>query len=757
MHCFLLGRRNVAAKGVRLSCSSSSGALIGRWQSSLRFCRRSNQAHILQPGRLLAEPTPGRGSSLANQLHKLSMTQEWRRQAPLVELAHVTKWGASSLSTDKRYHRNEALQSLIELLVVIGQANRYGQGTSFDDRVEVLLDDVSVSIPRGCVVGIVDIGGQSKAAFLNVVGNVEPPNRGEVRLFGRSGSLAQVDLFARPHATCRNNLASSARIAGMPDADIRAALDRIQSFSGLGQYLDVPQRRVPKWVASDLSISMLCCLDLDLLIIDEVDCPVSDKVGRSWNEYLRRAPDMGKTMLIGSRRIKNVFDFSTHLLLIENSRVLALGPTQEVRKRHATFLQTSAETPIKTRQLEIADSGEDDDDEDDEIDQGYERDAVINNERGSPSYTASEEVESVQQWSRKDRVRVRLDFERARFLQSAKARSEHTPPTASARPAAPAPELCRIVPPAKEGTENRDDGSQMALLSTTDHMSNKSSKPSFRCGLGARVIIPVETLVPNLRLRPELELLRSKANGPLLRIRADRDILVSKPSRVVLEALIPPQRLATQRYTVRVVLGVGDSGDGAPRVLFMHDGPKFRVVGDEDHNRTDSGCDLHGSGVWWLKRAGDLDESDGFWLCFPGSDRAEVAVTEEGIPIVDHSEQLQFSTSLRVEEEGSEISAWLKLTTPAGHAICYDMAPPERISEPGPYRISVIVPGKELGSSLFRVTMMILIKAKSGAVPEQVPSEGCIAVERSSGREAGREELTGGPSAMELEQRWSVR
>jgi hypothetical protein len=67
------------------------------------------------------------------------------------------------------------------------------------------------------------------------------------------------------------------------------------------------------------------------------------------------------------------------------------------------------------------------------------------------------------------------------------------------------------------------------------------------------------------------------------------------------------------------------------------------------------------------------------------------------------------------------------------------------------------VPGKELGSSLFRVTLTTLIRPKSRALPEQVQSEGCIVVKRLNSREAEWEELTGIPSAMELEQRWSVR
>ena len=146
-----------------------------------------------------------------------------------------------------------------------------------------------------------------------------------------------------------------------------------------------------------------------------------------------------------------------------------------------------------------------------------------------------------------------------------------------------------------------------------------------------------------------------------------------------------------------------------------------------------------------------------FWLSLPGSDGDEITTTKEDIPIVDRSADLQFSMSFFVDNADTEVSAWLKLTTPAGNAIRYLMAIPERIVEPGNYSISVIVPGQELGCSLFRVTMMILIGAKSRETPEQLQSEGSIVVDRPRGGEGMAAPLTGASCAMELEQHCSVQ
>ena len=321
---------------------------------------------------------------------------------------------------------------------------------------------------------------------------------------------------------------------------------------------------------------------------------------------MRLAPEAGRTLLIGSRRIGNIFELSTHLLLLEHGRLLDFGPLKEMRDQHTEFLQTAAVTPIKAAQVAMAEDVDDDDEE--EIEE--EASEVIT--PVDPVLVAETE-KSQRRPSRRGRAKLRLDFDPDRFLQAIQTRSSRPLPTQQNSTSG----LCRIVRPAEEGTETRDEGGQLVLLSTTDPVN--SSKPSLRGSLGARLVIPVETLAPNVRLRPELEFSRSKSNDPLLRIRGDRDILVSEPSRLTIEALIPPNRLTAQRYTVDVLLGAAES-EGRRRQLCARDRLKFRVIDHEGKDAAEIGCDVHGSGVWWLQRSAKNDAGDGV-LAEPAGER----------------------------------------------------------------------------------------------------------------------------------------
>lgn len=677
-------------------------------------------------------------------------TTAQRAQPTIVELINVSKWAAPARLTT-RSRQNDALQSLIELCVALWQAKNLSKGVLFSEPLDTLLDDLSLQIPAGCVVGVVDIGGRSRTAFLKVVGNVQPPSRGEVRLYGRAGSVAQAELFSMPHRTCRINFANSAKLTGLQAADIDAGLERIPSFSGLGEYLDVPQRRLPKWVSSDLAISLMCCLDLDLLITEEVSRPVSDAVKESWSEYLRSAPEKKKTVVLSGKRVENIIAASTHLLLIDKGRIRAFGPTQEICADHMPFLEMAATTvsKIDDRFDSAGSSISDEEDEDLDAVDNEDLDAVDNEADHESVFPVAETpleivetplevtetpVESgpaesdLPLW---EDGRTRLSFEAHQFHVAARAqgldartlkRLDHSYDYES--------DLCRLMCP---------------------------ERPLFRREDGGNIMIPVQTFVPNLQLRPELELSLTKQEGPVLRIRARDNITVSDPSLVMLETPLPPHLLANERYAISVGLTVvGDSGP--PRVLGLKDSVKFRVRRDDNDVPVEPNCDLHGSASWEFERCTDEERTSdtALWFSFAPDGRGEVTRSFGGIPIVSEFEELRFSTSLVVGEPNSEVSASLDLATPASGTIRYALPTPEKITEPGQYSVSVVLRGKELGPSLFRVTMTTLTRASAEArvLPIRVQCDGCLIVSR----ETGPHVLTAGkPAAMELDRSWNVR
>lgn len=641
-------------------------------------------------------------------------------RATIAELVNVSKWDAPERLT-ARLRRNEALQSLIELSIALWRARSLARGVWRSEPLGRLLDDVTLKIPAGCVVGVIDIGGRSRTALLQMLGNVRSPSRGEVRLYGRMGSTAQALLLPLPHLTCRINLINSARVVGMQAAAIDEALGRVDAFSGLGGFLDVSQRRVPKPVLVDLAMSWSCCLDLDLLVADEVSRPVSERVRESWHEYLQSAPERKMTVVISGKRVEPIIAASTHLLLIDQGRVRAFGPTEEVSSDHARFLEDAASAPTAADQTSDFDETVVDGD-DDYLDDGEPDDESVAipavEEPDLPPVSKPSYPQADLQPAREARIRLSFDLELFRQAQRT-----------SEEPEAPLPHvsgLCRIRRPVK---------------------------PLFRHSVGSNFVLPVQTLVPNLRLRPELEISTPENNVRVLRIRTNHDIVVEEPSLVMLEAPVPPRLLARGQYELRAALEVAQD-EGPPSLLGSKEIIKFRVKGRGKRSADEASFNLHGQATWQFKRGANRTSENDLWLSLPANGGGEIMLTSDGIPVVGDAEDLEFSTSINIERAGSEVSAFLVLQTAAGGTIRYALPTPERDARPGPYSLSVTISGRELGCSPFHVTLTTLIgSTQSSGEVKPVQRDGSFVITR----DAATTKLATAPAAMELEPTWNVR
>lgn len=280
-----------------------------------------------------------KGDSLSRKPGKQDMSQA------AVEILSLSKWRGAVAQLDRRFVKNEPLQSLIELAVVIRHVQDHRRGFVRDKPLEPLLRKVSVTIDRGSIVGIIDIGGQSRDTLIRILSNSEAPSTGVVRFYGKLAAFRQLGASDRDYLTCRKNIELGARLVGMPLHDIRGAMDRLLKIPGTAEYLATPLRRLERWIFVDLGVSFLCCLDYDILVADEINRPRSEWANAAWQDYLTHAPDRNQTVIATSANIKQLQANCTHLLLINDAELYAYGPVHDIEEQHADFIAKACAAP----------------------------------------------------------------------------------------------------------------------------------------------------------------------------------------------------------------------------------------------------------------------------------------------------------------------------------------------------------------------------------------------------------------------------
>jgi len=219
-----------------------------------------------------------------------------------------------------------------------------------DERGETLwaLRDVSFDVAPGEVLGIIGPNGAGKSTLLKILARITEPTTGEVRLFGRVGSLLEVGTGFHPELTGRENVYLSGAILGMRRKEIARKFDAIAAFAEVERFLDTPVKRYSSGMYLRLAFAVAAHLEPEILVVDEV-LAVGDAAFQK--KCLGKMGDVaqeGRTVLFVSHNMAAVEALCSRCLLLAGGEVRAEGKPADVV---GEYLATLAESRSGRRDL----------------------------------------------------------------------------------------------------------------------------------------------------------------------------------------------------------------------------------------------------------------------------------------------------------------------------------------------------------------------------------------------------------------------
>jgi lipopolysaccharide transport system ATP-binding protein len=188
------------------------------------------------------------------------------------------------------------------------------------------LRDVDFEVAQGEVVGIIGPNGAGKSTLLKILSRVTEPTAGEVRLWGRVGSLLEVGTGFHQELTGRENIYLNGSIIGMKRREVAQRFDEIVEFAGVEKFLDVQVKRYSSGMSVRLAFAVAAHLEPEVLIIDEVlavgDAEFQSKCLGKMGEV---AAIDDRTVLFVSHNLAAVESLCTRCLHIESGRVVFDG------------------------------------------------------------------------------------------------------------------------------------------------------------------------------------------------------------------------------------------------------------------------------------------------------------------------------------------------------------------------------------------------------------------------------------------------
>ena len=196
------------------------------------------------------------------------------------------------------------------------------------------LKDVSFSINRGDVVGVIGRNGAGKSTLLKILSRITEPTTGRITLDGRVASLLEVGTGFHAELSGRENIYLNGAILGMGRAEIKRKFDEIVAFSEVEKFLDTPVKRYSSGMYVRLAFAVAAHLEPEILIVDEVlavgDQAFQKKCLGKMNEVARG----GRTVFFVSHNMAVMRQLCNRGILLHHGKVLRTGDINEVMESY---------------------------------------------------------------------------------------------------------------------------------------------------------------------------------------------------------------------------------------------------------------------------------------------------------------------------------------------------------------------------------------------------------------------------------------
>lgn len=199
--------------------------------------------------------------------------------------------------------------------------------------------NVSFSLPKGNIMGIVGKNGSGKSTMLNAIAGIFSPDNGVIDLKGNSVSLLSIGVGFQKELTGRENILLSGMLLGFSEEQVKDKTDDIIKFAELGRFIDMPVRTYSSGMYSKLAFSITAILETDIMLIDEVLSVGDTKFKKkSYNKMKELISDENRTVIIVSHVKDTLENLCDTVLWLHEGEVKMFGEAKKVLVAYEEFM-----------------------------------------------------------------------------------------------------------------------------------------------------------------------------------------------------------------------------------------------------------------------------------------------------------------------------------------------------------------------------------------------------------------------------------
>lgn len=217
------------------------------------------------------------------------------------------------------------------------------------------LRDVSFTVEKGEIFGILGQNGSGKSTLLAVLGGIVKPHSGEVLVRGTVGCLLTVAIGFSAELTGRDNALLNAQLLGLSHKKAKEHLPDIFAFAGISdEYLATPIKRYSAGMVARLAFSTAVeCIEVQetsVMLLDEILSVGDIGFQTKCNERMMRLVKSGTTVVVVSQSPDLIANLCDRGMWMDKGRIQSIGAAKDVAEEYRRHMQClpvqSVEVPI---------------------------------------------------------------------------------------------------------------------------------------------------------------------------------------------------------------------------------------------------------------------------------------------------------------------------------------------------------------------------------------------------------------------------
>ncbi|MFZ1746783.1 MAG: ATP-binding cassette domain-containing protein [Nitrospirales bacterium] len=236
-----------------------------------------------------------------------------------------------------------------------------------DGRTAQALRDVSITVRRGHITGLIGPDGAGKTTLMRMAVGLLVADAGQFTTLGLDAARDSLAVQARvgympqrfglyEDLSVQENLDLYADLQGLPRTTRQARYEELMRMTGLAPFTERLAGRLSGGMKQKLGLACTLVRPPELLLLDEPTVGV-DPVSRRelWQIVYRLVQQEGMTVLLSTAYLDEA-ERCNEVILIHNGEVLGHGPPKEFRERShgRTYMVTSSTTKRRALQKSLS-------------------------------------------------------------------------------------------------------------------------------------------------------------------------------------------------------------------------------------------------------------------------------------------------------------------------------------------------------------------------------------------------------------------